>query len=107
MHTIVSFDGMWSIVVARLLLIVLLIGCGLLWTVRFMHNDGVIDPDSTPADIALEDDDVIECCSESRTISVQYKGDVTAFRMNKTTKMKKVYDAFATRMGLNVDNCEF
>ncbi len=73
---------------------------------RFLLRGNRIKPETSLADIDLNDEDHIDCRLADITICVNYQGEVTMFKIKRTTKMRKVFDAFATRVGVEVTSCE-
>jgi len=75
--------------------------------VRFLLDGEIIAPKSTPEDLELEDNDLIDCRNEECTISISYRDELTMFTIRRRTKMAKLFTAFVVRNGLNAANCEF
>jgi small ubiquitin-related modifier len=95
-------------------------------SIRFLLDGERINDTDTPKMLELEDEDQIDCVlqqvggadddednkedvkpegggGEAITIRVKdQKGEETMFKIKKTTKMKKVFTAYAARQGLEV-----
>mmetsp|Transcript_1832 Transcript_1832/g.2702 ORF Transcript_1832/g.2702 Transcript_1832/m.2702 type:complete len:186 (-) Transcript_1832:278-835(-) len=96
-------------------------------SMRFMLDGEAVDFDSTPEALDLEDNDQIDCFlqqvggasdeegagdakSEDAPITIRVKdqtGEETMFKIKKSTKMKKVFEAYASRKGVDVAALRF
>lgn len=99
-------------------------------SMRFMLDGEAVDHDSTPSDLDLEDNDQIDCFlqqvggasddegagsggdakSEDAPITIRVKdqtGEETMFKIKKSTKMRKVFEAYASRKGVDVNALRF
>ena len=75
---------------------------------RFLRDGVIVNPDRTSADLGLEDQDVID--SDDGTITIRIKdqtGKETFFKVKHTTKMAKVFAAYASRKGVHANALRF
>eukprot|EP00573_Skeletonema_grethae_P011470 CAMPEP_0201710392 /NCGR_PEP_ID=MMETSP0578-20130828/58607_1 /ASSEMBLY_ACC=CAM_ASM_000663 /TAXON_ID=267565 /ORGANISM="Skeletonema grethea, Strain CCMP 1804" /LENGTH=184 /DNA_ID=CAMNT_0048199423 /DNA_START=67 /DNA_END=621 /DNA_ORIENTATION=+ len=95
-------------------------------SMRFMLDGEAVEFDSTPESLDLEDNDQIDCFlqqvggasddeggdakAEDAPITIRVKdqgGEETMFKIKKSTKMKKVFEAYASRKGVDVGALRF
>lgn len=77
-------------------------------SLHFYHDGKLIDKNSTPKMLKLKDEDQIDCVlrgdDEPFIIGI---GDVTYYKIKKTTRMKKVFAKYAERKRVDANNSEF
>merc|ERR1712146_262410 len=95
-------------------------------SIRFAFDGQHINPEQTPADIDMEDEDVIDCMlqqlggmsdgvkpeegakGEAITIKVKdQNGEETHFKIKTTTKFHKVLNAYSQRKGVDAASIRF
>jgi small ubiquitin-related modifier len=93
-------------------------------TLRFQFDGEFIQPNHTPKMCEMEDGDMItvmthqtggageegEAGSDETPITIQVKGNdgnEIAFRVKKTTKLSKIFDAYAAKVGISLDQLRF
>lgn len=91
-------------------------------SLRFTFDGDRLKDTSTPKMYEMEDGDIISVMTDQtggsseaepigeQPITIKVKsntGDEVAFRVKKTTKLGKIFDAYASKLGTNVDQLRF
>lgn len=89
-------------------------------TLRFLLDGAIITDNHTPKMLELEDGDQIDVLYEQvgggddvdapETITIKVKdaaGDEMSFKVKKSTKLEKIFDAYAGRKGISAASLKF